>query len=61
LDGKPDADVALEDEVLWYKGRLWVPNGVDITMMILQEEHDNAVAGHMGQEMMIELVRRNFF
>jgi hypothetical protein len=61
LEGKADADVTLEDEVLWYKGRLWVPNCVDLKKSILQEEHDPKVAGHMGQEKTIELVRRNFF
>jgi putative transposase len=61
LEGKADADVILEDEVLWYKGRLWVPDSVDLRKMILQEEHDSKVAGHMGQETPIELVRRNFF
>jgi cytochrome c1 len=61
LEGKADVDVILEDEVLWYKGRLWVPDSVDLRKMILQEEHDSQVAGHMGQETMIELVRRNFF
>jgi hypothetical protein len=61
LAGKADTDVTLEDEVLWYKGRLWVPNGVDFKKMILQEEPDSKVAGHMGQEKTIELVQRNFF
>ena len=61
LEGKADADVTLEDEVLWYKGRLWVPDSVDLRKVILQEEHDSKVAGHMGQEKMIELVQSNFF
>jgi len=61
LEGKADADVTLEDEVLWYKGRIWVPDSVDLRKMILQEEHDSKVAGHIGQEKMIELIRRNFF
>jgi hypothetical protein len=30
-------------------------------MIIPQEEHDSTVAGHMGQEMIIEHVKRNFF
>jgi hypothetical protein len=50
LEGRADSDVTLEDEVLWYKGRLWVPDIVDLRKMILQEEHDSKVAGHMGQE-----------
>jgi hypothetical protein len=61
LEGKAGTDVTLEDEVLWYKGRIWVPDSVDLWKMILQDEHDSKVAGHMGQEKMIELVRRNFF
>jgi hypothetical protein len=59
LEGKVDADVTLEDEVFWYKDWLWVPNSVDLRKMILHEEHDSKVAGHMGQEQTIELVRRN--
>jgi len=61
LEGKADTDVTLEDEVLWYKGRLWVPDSMDLRKMIFQEEHDSNVAGHMGQVKTIELVRRNFF
>jgi len=61
LEGKADADVRLEDEVIWHKGRLWVPDSVDLRKMILQEDHDSKVAGHMGQEKMIELGQRNFF
>jgi len=34
---------------------------MDLRKMILQEEHDSKVAGHMGQEKTIELVQRNFF
>jgi hypothetical protein len=61
LEGKENAGVTLGDEVLWYNGRLWVPDSVDLRTMILQEECDCKVAGHMGQEKTIELVRRNLF
>jgi hypothetical protein len=60
LDGKADTDVTLEDEVLWFKGRLWVPDSVDLRKMILQEEHKSKVAGYIGQEKTIELRQRNF-
>jgi len=55
LEEKPDADVILEDEVIGYKGRLLVPDSVNLRKMILKEEHNSNVAGHMGQEKMIEL------
>jgi len=60
-NGTADTDVTLEDEVLWYLGKLWVPNSVDLWKMILQEEHDSKGAGDMGPEKTIELVSRNFF
>jgi len=61
LEGQADTDVTLEDEVLWYKGRQWVPNSIDHRKMILHEEHESKVAGHMGQETTSEFVWRNFF
>ena len=29
-NGTADTDVTLEDEVLWYLEKLWVPNSVDL-------------------------------
>jgi len=61
LEGKADADVTQEDEVLRYRGRLWVPDSVDLRKMLLQEQYDSKVAGHISQEKTIELVWNNFF
>ena len=47
-------------EGLLYRGNLlWAPEG--IVQQILKSEHDTKVAGHMGQDKTIELVRRNFW
>jgi hypothetical protein len=61
VEGKADADITLENEVIWYTGRLWVPDIVDLSMIILPEEYDSKVAGHICQEKTTELVWRNFF
>ena len=61
LKGRADVDVTHDDEVLWYKRRIWVPDSMDLRKMILQDEQDSKVAGRMGPGKMIELVRRNFF
>jgi len=61
LEETADADVTLEDDVLWYKGRLCVPVSVDPKKMILHTQHDPNVAGHMGHERTIELVQRILF
>jgi len=45
--------------LLYRKGRLWVPEG--LFDQVLRSEHDTKVAGHMGQDKTIELVRRNFW
>jgi len=48
-----------KDELLYRKGMLWVPEGM--VQRILESEHDTKVAGHIGQDKTIELIRRNFW
>jgi len=38
---------------------LWVPE--ELIREIMESEHDTKVAGHMGQDKTIELIRRNFW
>jgi len=45
--------------LLYRKGRLWVPEG--LVDQVLRSGHDTKVAGHMGQDKIIELVQRNFW
>jgi len=49
----------VRDRLLYREGMLWVPEG--LIDQILQSEHNTKVAGHMGQDKTIELVRRNFW
>jgi len=46
---------------VYRKERLWVPEGKGLRQGILESEHDTKVAGHMGQDKTIELIRRNFW
>jgi len=48
-----------ENGVLYQKNLLWVPKG--LVQRVLESEHDTKVAGHMGQDKTIELIRRNFW
>jgi len=50
----------LEDGLLYYKGRLFVPSKEELLTEIAKGCHDSKVAGHLGQEKTIELVTRNF-
>jgi len=51
--------VELRDGLLYQRNLLWVPEG--IVQQVLESEHDTNVAGHMGQDKTIELIRRNFW
>ena len=50
-----------EEGLLYRKGALWVPEATELIQTILESEHDTKVAGHMGQDKTIELIRRNFW
>jgi len=52
-------ELSWEDGVLYRRNLLWVPKG--LIPGILESEHDTKVAGHMGQDKTIELIRRNFW
>ena len=51
----------LQEGCVYRKERLWVPGGKGMRQGILESEHDTKVAGHMGQDKTIELIRRNFW
>jgi len=50
----------LEDGLLYYKNRLFIPSNEEILTEIAKGCQDSKVAGHFGQEKTIELVTRNF-
>ena len=52
-------DLKNVDGLLYRKNLLWVPEG--LVQQILESKHDTKVAGHMGEDKTIELVRRNFW
>jgi hypothetical protein len=60
MDGNPSPDISFEDEALYYQCSLWIQDDLQLKKQILAAEHDSKVAGHMGQDTTIELVRRNF-
>jgi len=45
--------------LLYRRNLLWVPRG--LVQKVMESEHDTKVAGHMGQDKTIELIRRNFW
>jgi hypothetical protein len=60
MEGNPSPDISFEDEALYYTGRLWIPDNLQLREQILEAEYDSKVGGHMRHDETIEQVRRNF-
>jgi hypothetical protein len=37
-----------ENDILWYKGRIYLPNSSKFKFQILKENHDSPSTGHVG-------------
>jgi len=48
-----------KEGLLYRKNKLWIPEGR--IQLVMESEHDTKVAGHMGQDKTIELIRRNLW
>jgi len=59
MDQKTRSVLEIRDERLYRKGMLWVPG--ELVQEIMESEYNTKVAGHMGQDKTIELIRRNFW
>ena len=62
LKEKPtDKQRVIEEKLIYYKGRLQIPNNNLIKLQIILDEHDSKIAGHFGQKKTLEFISRNFF
>ena len=52
-------EVERKNGLLYRRKLLWVPN--DMVQRVMESEHNTKVAGHMGQDKTIELIRGNFW
>ena len=46
---------------LLFRGRRWVPKGLDLRTRLIQRTHDSVLHGHPGREVTYALVARQFF
>jgi hypothetical protein len=46
---------------LYFKNRLYIPDVPELRLSIMESEHDTKVAGHMGQDKTVEIIKRNFY
>ncbi|QRW15816.1 Retrotransposable element Tf2 protein [Rhizoctonia solani] len=54
-------DYDWEEDLLWYRGKLVVPDSEPIKERLLKEFHDSPLAGHPGQQRTLELLNRNYW
>ena len=50
-----------QDGIVYMEGQIYIPNNKRLKEQILQENHDPVDIGHLGQQKMIELVKRNYW
>ena len=50
-----------QDGIVHMEGQIYIPNNKRLKRQILQENHDPVDIGHLGQQKMIELVKRNYW
>lgn len=60
-EAKAEGPDTVSDGVLFYKGRLYVPDDKGLKQHIASSEHDVKSAGHFGMDKTHELLARNFY
>ena len=53
--------ITMEDDLLFVKGRWYVPSNKELKNKILKAEHDSRVAGHFSQFKTLERIKANFY
>jgi len=55
------AECKVEDQVLYYRDRKWVPDHEPLRTTIIEQIHTSAITGHPGREITYKIVARDFF
>ncbi|KAF8756857.1 hypothetical protein RHS01_03817 [Rhizoctonia solani] len=50
-----------DEDLLWYRGKLVVPDSEPLKERLLREFHDSPLAGHPGQQRTLELISRSYW
>jgi hypothetical protein len=54
-------DRVIQAGLIYFKGRLQIPDIKELKLEIAEIEYDSKVAGHFGQKKTLELMTRNFY
>ena len=50
-----------KEDLLWYQGRIWIPNDEGIRTTLITKHHDLPQAGHGGRAKTTELISRRYY
>ncbi|QRW01138.1 Retrotransposable element Tf2 protein [Ceratobasidium sp. AG-Ba] len=51
----------IKNGILEYDGKIYIPDGRDLRLEILQRFHDSPIAGHQGHARTLELISREYY
>ena len=55
-----DPQFQIEDDLLMWKKRWYIPNNIELKNMILHDNHDSKIAGHFGTYKTLERLKHNY-
>src|SRR5690606_26679306 len=55
------AEWSLQDQLLCFRGKIYIPNEPDLHHCIVEQHHNSKPAGHPGHWKTLELVARNYW
>ena len=58
---KEDSQSFEEDGIVYVDGKIYILNNQKIRERILQENHEPVNIGHLGQQMMMKLIKQNYW
>jgi len=58
---KKDGQAWEENGLIYMDGRIYIPNSQKIKERILQENHEPVDIRHLGQQQMMDLIKRNYW
>ena len=56
-----DPHFRIENELLIWKGRWYIPEDIDLKNMILHDNHDSKIAGQFGIYKTLEWLKHNYY
>ena len=55
-------DLSLDKNgLLWFKNKIYIPNSVELKLMILDEVHKKPYSSHLGYQKMVTTLRKIFY